>query len=256
VPRPILFTIGISHFCEKARWALDRARVGYEEHAYPPVMHYAATYPRFRQRSTPILATPHGVVRDSTSIVRHADQFLAPPDRLWPESTDETAEVDRLVALFDSKLGPHSRRIAYFYLLSDLPEFTRISLARSTLTGRVAFRLARPALVQLIRRGLHVDEAGLRRSEERLAGVFDEVDALLAKRGSYLVGSRMSAADLTFAALAAPILVPPAYGWPLPKVDETPAPFRALVARYRERRAGRWALELYARERGRVVGRS
>ena len=37
-----LITIPISHFCEKARWALDRAGVEYEERAHLQVIHWLA----------------------------------------------------------------------------------------------------------------------------------------------------------------------------------------------------------------------
>src|ERR687889_671115 len=38
----ILVTIPISHFCEKARWALDRAGVDYTEKRHIQLMHWAA----------------------------------------------------------------------------------------------------------------------------------------------------------------------------------------------------------------------
>jgi glutathione S-transferase len=252
VPRPVLITIGLSHFCEKARWALDRAGVGYIERAYPPILHYAATL-RFRQRSTPILVTPHGVLRDSTAIVRHADQFLTEGDRLFPSDRTDLAEVERLVQLFDEKLGTATRRIAYFYLLDDRAVFTRTALARSGAVERAIFRASRPAVVQTIRRGLKIDRRGAQKSEERLEAVFDEADTLLVRGGPYLLGSRLTAADLTFAALAAPLLIPDRYPWPLPAFDETPDAFRALAERYRRRPAGVFALRFYSEQRGVVV---
>ena len=256
VPLPILVTIGLSHFCEKARWGLDRAGVGYIEKSYPPILHYVATLPRLRQRRTPILLTPHGTLRDSTTILRHADTFLPESARLFPTDVAARAEVDRLVELFDQTLGPATRRIAYFYLLDDLSGFARTALAKSGIVERAAFRLTLPAVVQIIRRGLQIDEAGARRSEERLEAVFDEVDARLGSGEPYLVGSQFSAADLTFTALAAPILLPPQYAWPLPRLDETPDAFQAIVERYRKRPAGALALRLYEQERGRVVATS
>lgn len=251
MPRPVLVTIGLSHFCEKARWALDRAGIAYVEESYPPILHYLATMPRLRQRTAPILVTPHGTLCDSTSILRHADKFLPEPDRLFPTDPALLAEVERLVQLFDKKLGPATRRIAYFYLLDDRSAFASTALAKSGIVERAAFRLALPAIVRLIRRGLKIDEAGARRSEEQLQTVFDEVDARLSQGQRYLVGSKLSAADLTFAALAAPLLLPPRYHWPLPELGKTPDAFQDIVERYRSRPAGAWALGLYEQERDR-----
>ena len=41
-----LVTIAFSHFCEKARWALDHAGVRYVEERYAPVAHLVGTVPR------------------------------------------------------------------------------------------------------------------------------------------------------------------------------------------------------------------
>jgi len=38
-----LITIPFSHYCEKARWALELCGIAYEEDGHLPVFHYAAT---------------------------------------------------------------------------------------------------------------------------------------------------------------------------------------------------------------------
>ena len=53
MPKPRLITIGPSHYCEKARWALERAGIEYVEHAHAPILHYAATLVLRGQRTTP-----------------------------------------------------------------------------------------------------------------------------------------------------------------------------------------------------------
>ena len=37
----LLITIPPSHYCEKARWALDYARIPYREERHPPLFHLA-----------------------------------------------------------------------------------------------------------------------------------------------------------------------------------------------------------------------
>ena len=58
MPKPHLVTIGVSHYCEKARWALERAGVEYVEDAHAPILHYAVSLARYGQRTTPILIPP------------------------------------------------------------------------------------------------------------------------------------------------------------------------------------------------------
>ena len=58
----------------------------------------------------------------------------------------------------------------------------------------------------------------------RVRAVFDAIAERLADGRPYLCGDRFTAADLTFAALAAAVVVPPEYGVRLPQPDELPEP--------------------------------
>ena len=88
------------------------------------------------------------------------------------------------------------------------------------------------------------------------AAVFDEFDyvaELLSDGRPYLCGERFSAADLTFAALSASVIVPPGYGVSLPQPDVLSPAMAALVQRAREHPAGRYALTLFAEHRRETV---
>jgi glutathione S-transferase len=253
MPTPRLITIGPSHYCEKARWALERAGVAYVEECHAPVLHYAATLVRHGQRTTPILVTPHGTIHDSTNILRHADKFVDAGRRLFPEEEPARSEVAELVDRFDRRLGPATRRLAYFHVLDDSTELRCLIEPRIPAVERVLFRALRPVIVAFIKKGLRIDAEGARRSEARVFEVFDEVETRLARGGRYLVGERLTAADLTFAALAAPLLLPLEYGWPLPSIERGPPTLRALSRRVRARKAGSFGLALYHDERQRSL---
>ncbi len=59
----------------------------------------------------------------------------------------------------------------------------------------------------------------------------------------------MGAADLTFAALASPVIAPTQYGTPLPQPDVMAPATAALVERAREHPAGRFAMRMFAEHR-------
>ena len=67
--------------------------------------------------------------------------------------------------------------------------------------------------------------------------------------GRYLCGERFTAADLTFACLAAPVIVPPEYGVRLPQLDELPEDVAATSRAFREHPAGAYALALFRTHR-------
>ncbi len=65
---PRLITIPFSHYCDKARWALEVCGVAYIEDGHLPLFHYAATFRAGGGRTVPVLVTDDGVLRDSTDI--------------------------------------------------------------------------------------------------------------------------------------------------------------------------------------------
>jgi glutathione S-transferase len=79
--------------------------------------------------------------------------------------------------------------------------------------------------------------------------VFDEIAERLCDGRRFLVDDRFTAADLTFAALAAPVLLPERYGSPLPPPEAMPDAMSREVSRLRDHPAGIFAARLYREER-------
>ncbi|HEV8322370.1 MAG TPA: glutathione S-transferase N-terminal domain-containing protein [Myxococcota bacterium] len=258
VPAPArLVTIGQSHYCEKARWALERAAVPYVEDAHLPLAHWIWSVAAGGGRTVPVLVTAdRRVLRDSTDILHFADA-LAPADRrLYPAAPAARREADELEDRFDVHLGPHTRRLAYFHLL---PERALLLGLLHPTVGRIERALVRPlfgAVSFLLRRGLDITPVTADRSRGRILAVLDEVGVLLGDGRRFLAGDAFTAADLTFAALAAPMLAPPEYGAPLPRLEDLPPEMRADVERFRAHPAGAFALRLYAEHRRAAAGRN
>jgi glutathione S-transferase len=248
---PHLVTIGLSHYCEKARWALERAGVAFVEEAHAPILHYASTLSRFGQRTVPILKTAEETIRDSTAIVRYADRFVDEGKRLFPAEQLALRHVEELVKLFDRRLGPATRRLAYFHILQDKGLLPSVLGAKIGGIERSLLRVSLPAIRAALRRGLRIDPERAKKSQRRIEAVFEEIEKRIARGGRYLVGERFTAADLTFAALVAPILLPPEYGWPLPSMEQLSPELREMVERMRGRSAGAFALRLYREHRHR-----
>jgi glutathione S-transferase len=200
-----------------------------------------------------VLITEDGVLTDSTDILHALDERAPADARLYPLDAGDRAEVERLEDQFDEVLGPHTRRYAYYYLLDHARTRPLMKLDVRSRVERGLFHVGLPLVKLLMRKLLRIDAEGARRSEARIMETFAEVDALLADGRRTLVGGRFSAADLTFAALAAPVLFPPEYGFPLPDRSELPPELLAKVEELRARPAGRFALRLFREERGRVV---
>ncbi|MEX0993184.1 MAG: glutathione S-transferase family protein [Solirubrobacterales bacterium] len=245
-PAHELITIPISHYCEKARWALERAGISYREKAHLQVLHRIAARRAGGGLTVPVLVCPLGVFADSTEILEYADHAGA---SLYLEDQQAGGEVRTLEDHFDEVLGPHARRWMY-HNISDQKKLVR-EYGATGIPGwqrrllPVLWRTAAP----VINRVLDIDDETAAASLSRTQEVFDEVGERLADGRRFLVGERFTAADLSFAALSAAVTVPEQYGVPLPQPHLLPEPMRSRVLEFRDHPAGRFALRMYAQER-------
>jgi glutathione S-transferase len=79
-----LITIPISHYCEKARWALERAGLPYREERHVQGIHRVAARRAGGGATVPVLVTPEGVLSDSADILAWVDARTPPRQRLFP----------------------------------------------------------------------------------------------------------------------------------------------------------------------------
>jgi glutathione S-transferase len=82
----------------------------------------------------------------------------------------------------------------------------------------------------------------------RMDALLDEIGKELGAN-RYFVGDRFSAADLTFASLASPILIPNELGAKALRREDLPDDLGAIVDRFRATRAGQHALTIYREHR-------
>ena len=244
-----LITIPLSHYCEKARWGLDRVAFPYREEAHAPLLHRLATR-RHDGGTVPVLVHGSSRFADSTNILMHADAVCG-GDLLYPRDGALRRDVDALEKRFDTELGPHTRRWAYAQFLPHAKLLRAVwSRGVPRLEASLVPAIA-PLLRRLVRAAYRITPQNAQRSLERVHGVFRQVDELLGNGRRFLAGERFTAADLTFAALAAPVLFPDKYRAVHPALDAVPATMREEVIRLRDTDAGRFALRMFSQERDR-----
>ena len=164
-----------------------------------------------------------------------------------PRVADERAAVLALEGYFDEHAGPAVRRYVYGFVLRDVALFRQVFLRGYTGVARRVLSLTATPLAARIGAMYKVGGSG---SDEALVGIERALMRLEElTRGDpdrYLVGDRLTLADVTAASLLGPLLAPPHSPWdfeiPITELNT----FRATL---RERPAGRWVMQRYARDR-------
>jgi glutathione S-transferase len=239
-----LITIPISHFCEKARWVLDAAGIGYREEPHAPVAHLRATR-AVGGASVPVLVHGGRVLRDSTDIALYVDTLVPPDRRLVPDEADDRARVLAIEEELDETVGIDARLLVYWYYLREDHRARAFVAQMMGLRSPLAQRVVATLFRALIFRKYKVSERAARLAESRVREVFARLGGAI-DDGDYLVGNRFTLADLTLASLSAPLLGPPEHPI-LGRVREGGAPpeLAALRAELTATPIGRHALRIY-----------
>jgi glutathione S-transferase len=238
-----LYQLAISHYCEKARWALDHKQLEWRPRTMLPGLHVKPAMKLSGQSSLPILVDDGQAIHGSSRILDHLDDRY--PDRSLtpgePELRRQALEWERFA---DERIGDDVRRICYHELLARPDVVIPLMTAGGPWYGRFLLRRIFGQLESRMRRYMKIDAEETTRSRERLATAVSDLMAGLADR-RYLVGDRFTRADLAVCALLAPLAMPAGYGVPWPR--ELPPALAAEAERHAQ--ALDWVSAIYAEHR-------
>lgn len=236
-----LYTFGPSHYCEKARWALDLCGVPYREVRWAPGPHLLAVRRIAAATTVPILDHGNGVIQGSCPIM---DWLEASGSVSWDTSPEQSADVARLSARANEGIGVAVRRLLY---ATGLPrEPTRI--ARELFDGvswrqRAGAWAMWPVTRRLMMKSMHAAPADIPEARARVERDLDALDATLGDGRRFLVGDRLSRADIATASLLAPLARPRRH--PVCRGKAPWAAYRQIVDRTRDRPCLRWTARIY-----------
>jgi glutathione S-transferase len=239
-----LITIPVSHYCEKVRWTLDFLGISFQELAHMPPFHRNATK-KHGGTTAPLLVTDTEVIKDSTDILHYLDTLH--PGKLYPERSELIELIKELEDLFNDKLGVHTRRWGYSYVLTPKLLYPRWTLG-VPVWQKWLFPIIFPQVSKIVRERFGINETSANESYQEIQQVFDRVNQVLADGRKYLLGDRFSALDITFAALAVPVLQPPGYLMASP-LDVLPGQMQTEILQLQATPAGELGLRMYKEHR-------
>jgi glutathione S-transferase len=246
--RPQLITFAASHFCEKARWALDWHGISYEEVGWPPGLHQILAKRRgLKEARVPIVFDGDDVVQGSGAIVDWADRKDPNPDRTLTPKTEfsEASEIENRVG---DVIGVHVRRWEFAQLLPAHAHVVKSALFHGA-TGwrRIAGNMMWPVSRRVMVRAFDIVPGASEDSRSRLEKEFDWLEEKLADGRTYFVGDRFSRADLTVASLLAHFARPNELA--IHHTISGSDSFAAVVDRWSKRPIMRWVRSQYEMHR-------
>ena len=244
---PLLWHIPVSHFNEKARWALDYKRIAHHRKVL------GADYLFRAWRATghgtlPILFLDGRAIGDSTHIIAALEaRYPEPP--LYPADASARERALALEDYFDEQLGPALRAVMVTPLFRNDPELA----LRALTTGMPdeAYGNLRPLMrifPSFYRFRHKISDARLEADRATVNAALDRIEQERQGR-AYLVGDTFTVADLTAAALLGPMLQPPEIQYPFQV--EFPPYMQEHRAGLLQHPAALWATGIYRLHRGR-----
>ena len=234
-----------SHFCEKARWALDYKKVSYEPLAVMPGLHMKTIRRYAPGTSVPVLLTGDEVVQGSSEIIDYlekkiTDRPLTPSD---PADCQDCLEIERTM---DKRLGENIRQILYSRLLA-YPAFIRHCFTHpmpwwKQMLFRPIFPVLRSKMYQIYVKSPESVESARAEFDAAMA----ELEEKLSNK-EYLVGSQFTRADVSVASMLSLLVMPPEH--PFPWQDIPDSETKVFLHEYRHHPVADWVGVIYRNHR-------
>ena len=244
---PVLYIFNISHYCEKARWALDYFGIQHEaRHVMPGVHRVIAKKLGAKRKSVPFLQTDDGVIAGSSAIIDWCE--LHNPGKRPSLSGADPAAVRATEKRLDDVMGVHVRRFYYSDALLTAPAAVRPIFSNGLpIFQRAVVTLGWSRMVPMMIKGMDLGiEQGLQ-SRALIEAELDWLDGLLADGRPYLHGDQWTRADLTAAALLGPLAAPKEH--PMTTKAFFPAGVRQAMKDWEKRPALQFVGRMYSTHR-------
>ncbi len=246
---PILITFPPSLDSELGRFLLEHYGIRYQERPHAIIFSFFATFWHGWTVIFPLLYGDSLRLVGPRAMSGHFDALCSPDLKLWPQDEIQKQQVEDDWKEFNQALAVATARFAYYHLLPSRDLMIRpLSFGAPTFEQK-AVRFAYPVFAGLLRTLLWLTAKQAQKSLEKIKSIFDHVDKRLATGKRFLVGDRLTLSDIAFAVAAAPVVLPAAYGGPIPSFAEMPAAIQKAVNEMRTHPAGAFALRIYEEQR-------
>lgn len=195
----LLLQFSTSHYCRKARLALGYKGISYQVKNLTPGLHLLEIKPLTGLSTVPVLmpqieGQPQAI-GDSTQIFKFLESLVPSPAMFFSDPQLQR-EVSLLEDWLDESIGTATRFVYYDF--------------RGKEGKGIDPSLASQAVIRVVRWQYGINEAAVKLAAERLVNAL-EILSYGWQSSPYLVGDRLSIADIAAAALLSPLALIPQY---------------------------------------------
>ena len=230
-----------SHYCEKARWALDYKGIAFEAVAIMPGFHVITLRKFAPDTSVPVLLNDAEVVQGSSEIINYLE-LKHPEHCLTPTDANDRRDCLNIENIMDKKLGENIRQILYHRLLA-YPDFIRYCFTHPLpqIKQRM-FSLFYPLLRHKIYKTYVISAAKVEQARREFDVAMCEIENKLSQK-QYLVGEQFTRADLSVASMLSLLAMPHEHPFPWKEIPD--AKTRAFYDEYRDHPVTEWVRKMY-----------
>ena len=234
-----------SHYCEKARWALDFKGIPFKAVAVMPGLHMLTIRLYAPDTAVPVLLTGKEVVQGSGRIIDYLD-IAYPEHALTPADDNMRLACLAIEQDMDVRLGENIRRILYDSLLA-YPDYIRHCFTHSMSRPKQRlFSFMYPLLRAKIARTYVISAAAVEQSRREFDVAMIELEQLL-QRSPYLVGAQFTRADLSVASMLSFLAMPPEHPFPWQEIPDPKT--KIFYDQYRDHPVLAWVSKIYRTHR-------
>ncbi len=242
-----LYQFPLSHFCEKARWMLDHKELEYAAHNLTPGFHRAFAKLKTGQYKLPILLDGEQWIADSTQIAFFLDQKYPEHALIFSdlELRNKVLQINNLA----NDLGRHVRRWGLSELLKNNDQSLDILIGEKGYLRQFE-KYSKPLIKALVSKGYGLKTNEVYHSKEKLDQTIEQLNQILIEnKARYLVGDRLSLADIAICSMLAPLLIIENTPWEQEQTTNLSQQFLDYKQQLENLPLGQYVLRIYATER-------
>lgn len=195
----LLRQFSTSHYCRKARLALAYKQISYQVENLTPGLHIFKLKPLTGLTTVPVLLPQESgqpiAIADSTLILKFLETYRPEPTLTLSDRQLQT-QASMIEDWLDESIGTATRFVYYDF--------------RAGAGKQIDPSLFSQVLISVVRQQLKINKATVELANSRLSTAIEAL-SMRWKNSIYLVGDRLSVADITAAALLSPLALIPHY---------------------------------------------